>query len=557
MAEPTLEYRIRSKDESQAGIRSAADGLQNIEKQLHQVSRAASMLMGGGALGGIMLVFRRVTQAAAECEKSFIDLHPEMVNAEGSARTFGVAMDTVKARIGGAISGAISPLRQLFIDMVDPTANATQALKDYNAEFKTFMEKYSNAAIRAAEEYAQALADQKAKEIELSDAIAKRLQLTLDLTEAQKGATAAATPSPSLTPAMAAHRQVSASNEVATINANIALNNTRIEQLQKEIARNFDWIKNNPGGIPVKVKELATETISQGYRPFGYPVEPMRLPDTQSWITDLARAYREPTQNLQASITDLARAFREELIPNTQAWITDLARAYGAAKDGTKEQKRPSKFDKPESTYLDLSWLTDIAKRFTSLSMLLDWANTILTAMANTLGPVVDSVLAPFVGILVVLGNTIGLVLIPVFQALSPVIELLGWIFVAIYNFGIVPFGNAIILVANLLYNLGQVIRNIVTLNWGNLAAGTRAPDTGFLTPIDFNTLTSTGAAAITSASGATGGGASYTAARDITVNVGMIQINTDVITGEGGFRDLVLKIDKELEQCIALGLTA
>jgi hypothetical protein len=194
-----------------------------------------------------------------------------------------------------------------------------------------------------------------------------------------------------------------------------------------------------------------------------------------------------------------------------------------------------------------------------SVSALLDPIGTILQAALDVLAPILNSLLAPLVGMLTIIGQTIGKVLTPILQLLEPVLLLLSYAFVFTYNYGILPFANALIWVANLLYNIMATVWNGIAtainflLGWLGVHLQTleaRALNAGFLEAIDVNSLSAAGTSTINNSAGTS---ASYTSARPIYVNV---EINTEVITGEGGgFRQLAIKMQNEIQDVLALGL--
>ncbi len=197
--------------------------------------------------------------------------------------------------------------------------------------------------------------------------------------------------------------------------------------------------------------------------------------------------------------------------------------------------------------------------QFTSVGLLMDPLKLALGSMTDVLGVSVNTALAPLVGIVTVLGQTVGKLLLPAVQGLTPILEAVGKGFSWFYDKVIMPVGNGVwafgTALIHMLMNLGTVIWQIVTLDWANLGKGLKNTNigelykSGPLTAIGDLGAQNAGAAAIANAGGTA---ASYTQARDITVNV---VINTDVITGEGGFRELAIKLQNEIQAVLALGL--
>jgi hypothetical protein len=150
--------------------------------------------------------------------------------------------------------------------------------------------------------------------------------------------------------------------------------------------------------------------------------------------------------------------------------------------------------------------------------------------MMKVLGPIIDNLLTPMVGILNILGQTLGAVLVPVLQMLMPVIKILGDVFVWFFNKVIRPFANAMITVGNIVSNIIAGVINFIagivnaltwltgvrmaTVSYRDLSAGQIAE----ITPTD---LTTAGAETTTSGGGGSTA-AQYTEAPDIyiTVNV-------------------------------------
>lgn len=78
----------------------------------------------------------------------------------------------------------------------------------------------------------------------------------------------------------------------------------------------------------------------------------------------------------------------------------------------------------------------------------------------NVVAPTIDSLLRPIVGILAILGQTIGKILLPATIAPTPIIEFVTNGFVLLYNYAIKPFANVIWIIASLtILSLIQLMR--------------------------------------------------------------------------------------------------
>ena len=212
-----------------------------------------------------------------------------------------------------------------------------------------------------------------------------------------------------------------------------------------------------------------------------------------------------------------------------------------------------------------------------SLVAALDPLGTIIGMMAEMLTPVVDAVLRPVFDTFADIARFLASALLPVFQALAPVIEVARILFQALLPILslLTPYYEALgvaikvlatpfVVLATILTwivghltNFGIIISNIVsrplrpgtwadgTTDPGNLSANIGSAVSDLFGP---SKLPELGDHTIP---GAMDTPAQYTTGRNITVN---IEINTDVIAGPGGIRDLSLMIRDEIRSAEALG---
>ena len=202
----------------------------------------------------------------------------------------------------------------------------------------------------------------------------------------------------------------------------------------------------------------------------------------------------------------------------------------------------------------------EMVPSISSINKLLNPLQTILDGVFSVIAPVIDNLLKPLVGILRIVGVTIGRILVPVLNRLTPIIDIIGKAFVWLYNYAIRPFGNFVIWIITSINNMFAKLINGV-INLINKIPGInikwRLPTMSYeknkLTKISENDLDAYGSDAMgaTSGSDTVGAGASYTAGRSTTVNV---VVNTEVIAGDAGIRDLALMIRNEISAAEALG---
>lgn len=189
----------------------------------------------------------------------------------------------------------------------------------------------------------------------------------------------------------------------------------------------------------------------------------------------------------------------------------------------------------------------------------------------DVVAPFVNGPLQILIGWLVQMGKVIGTLLAPWLEVLSNLYQALGRVLVWLYNNVFLYIGNAIIAVikgvVTILWAFAQAVTNVVNglikiynairreskeLDYVSNPIGTNPPawDSGWLTPITLDDLVSQGIDA--GGTWNTGTSANYTTGRTINQT---ITINTDVIAGEGGIRQLALIIRDEIYAAEALGV--
>jgi hypothetical protein len=206
--------------------------------------------------------------------------------------------------------------------------------------------------------------------------------------------------------------------------------------------------------------------------------------------------------------------------------------------------------------------ISSFVQLFGSLSSVMAILNplqTILKGVFQVLGPLVNTILQPIVGMLIIVGNTIGKVLAPIISAvLVPVIQFLSVAFVYLYNYGIMPLANAMIWTFNLLYDMVAYIWNAIAdainsvLGWLGVNVGTmsiRSLNSGFLSSISVSDLSQAGANG--GNGGSSGGTASYGQAQPI---YNTFNIYTGALVGDQSFDDFCTLVGQRMIQLGMLG---
>ena len=86
----------------------------------------------------------------------------------------------------------------------------------------------------------------------------------------------------------------------------------------------------------------------------------------------------------------------------------------------------------------------------------------VMDGVMSVLGPSIDMVLDPLISMLRAVGEVIGALLIPVFQAIQPVIDMLVDKFVWLYNNALVPVGNVLILLMTVINWVSDQMRTAI-----------------------------------------------------------------------------------------------
>ena len=249
-------------------------------------------------------------------------------------------------------------------------------------------------------------------------------------------------------------------------------------------------------------------------------------------------------------------SLRDELEITVWEKIDYFSSKFGAAMDGLA-----TKFGTMGTALSGFitSGLNAITSQFVSLVKETKVFKDIIGMVNSVLSGVVQAVVIPMLSLLVPILQA----LMPAFQgltsilqALTPVFEILGFV-VKVLATPIAALGALFTWVGNIFYNVGKFISNVVNhpLRPGRWDNGMRETNLAQLTADAVEAVWETPGAGDYQNSYITetgsGGGANYTAGRTINQEV---NIYTDVISGEGGIRELALMIRDEIYSAEALG---
>lgn len=540
-----FEYSIRSKDETKAGVESAKSGLRGLEDSMQSINKVARLLMGAGAIAGIVSLFKNIAREANECEQAFAKLHPELQGAAGSLENWTKATNNFKSAAGSIISEVLAPMRSVLTEMLDGWAeNITRA-----TTLTTQIELLRNMSSPAAVALANKLADLRAQR----DAMEAQQQRWYPGIEAARSGDIGGM----LKDAWSVINR-GVSGQLLTDIFKAGKQAPEYEKLTREIQETEEALKKLQGQATTLLKDATKPATGAGASGSATALGWLLGPSTgyqaqgmSAWergnlrFEQMVNDYEVATEKITYSLERLP----QELIAEFEA--ADLM-AMANAGAGQYAGGLP-----PEATAAAaviaadpiMAAILPFIEQIQSITMLLDPWGTILKSAFDILAPMIDSILAPLAGIFVILGQTLGAVLVPILKWIMPVIQWLGEAFVWLYNNAILPIGNAFIGLFTVLGALGQLIFYIVTFQWGKIGGIKWAPATeSLLQPISVGSLGAAGTTAIAGAGATT----TYSSGRDITVNV---VVNSQVITGDGGFRELALMLNREIENAMALGV--
>ncbi len=491
----SIEYFIKSKDQSKAGIESAEKGIASLKTKVNDFAKILTgAFMGGAAIQAI----RGIVNGLGEMEKEYEKLNPEAAKMPGSLTTFNSAISNLKVNIGGAISSALSPLRAFFISLIDPLAEATAKITSFGKEIDSVLSQYGSAEYATNKKYTDALEKRKQLIQDIADIEKERASLS----SKQQAYEREAANVPGVLDqggALAwqeANKRTSEeySQTVERLNEKLRLATIALQELDKWIRGAGTAIKTKP--IEKKQYPAAldyTELFSM-FWPKGIEIKPMSDMTPALDYTELYQAFNAPNRQPEPPKDYFTPIFSD--VVDSFSSLGGIGEMLGNV----------------------FTLIYAAAEPFLFLLTLL---KPVIDAFANTIMPTINKLLSPFIGFLSIIGQTIGAIILPILAILSPLLEVVAQAFVFLYNYGILPLANACIFVFNVLYDAVAFIWNAIAsainaiLGWLGVHVKKmkyRDWNEGFLEPISLAEMTATGAAAA-AAGTTTGVGASYTGA--------------------------------------------
>lgn len=223
-------------------------------------------------------------------------------------------------------------------------------------------------------------------------------------------------------------------------------------------------------------------------------------------------------------------------------------------------------FDTVKNAGGAIGWMGNVAERVAEtgnpIIIIVELLKIVLEGLIEMLGPVLNSILAPLFGILRVIGKFLGIVLTPLLRILEPILRLLIKAFLFLYNNALVPIGNGLIFVFNLVYNaiagfingVSRLVR-IITFGAVNLGrASYRSLNEGRLEKISETELSTEGRAALKSGGASGSQNASAGASAAVAAKPTEINIHFDHSFVNGDAREIALKLREEIKEAEKMG---
>lgn len=314
-----------------------------------------------------------------------------------------------------------------------------------------------------------------------------------------------------------------------------------LQAVAKAIENNWP-VKETPP-LTGSVTQMGGYSMSGGYgKPGPLPTPPETPP--RAYGKNISLAHGMTAGEMQVPFSFAANAVQPTFTPDDKSAYNVVETIGSQFKDMWANSGLYDMFTQtlPEAFGGILGQIAPFIGSLSSVNQILNPLQTIMASMFETLAPVIDTVLAPVVGALKILGQLIGGMLTPVIQLLTPVIQFLAEIFIWLYNKVLLPAGNGFITVFNLVYNGIVAVLNGISaaVNWALGWAGVnmrtyeyKPLNAGHMKEIDYESLVQAGASTTSTGSYTGGGTGSNTSVQ--SVNITIYQTFSGTVIGDGG----------------------
>jgi hypothetical protein len=514
------EVHIKGSETVSTAAEKAAGSIHQLRNKVQEsiqpmkdlAKSARDLLAFGGLAAGAAILYRGLS----DMEKEFEKLNPQVALMPGSIKQFTGAADGLKAGIGGLISEGMRPLRTWLQDIFVEWTKNIKAAQDYRQALKDL--ETATTAMKfgpASAQIAGQIAGFKAGGQEVNPLSAQLAAAAASLARADA---ALAKILASLTPAEKA--KLAAPVIPAVIPA---------------------WAMDYPAEFAGQIASIMRDNLDSIRQ------TELEIADAREMAAvEFARIMREQTAELALPTTDLG-----------------LWRGGGGGGEVEAPSQLMAIFDQLSTA------LGPIIASLTTLDPMMMALQIVFDSMMQVLQPVIDTLIRPLIGVFVILGRTIGQILVPVLVALTPIIELMGKQFIWLYNKVIMPVGNFLWAVFT---NIGSVISWVIqkivalgttiwyivsfqwkklgTVDWGGAMAPFVNPSQGPLTAIDTTSLTDAGAGY----QAANGNGASSNTTVQHPPDIFIYQTFQGPIVGAGGSREFAMYVVDAIKDYLGTG---
>jgi hypothetical protein len=500
---PSTSVHIKGSESVSTAAKNAGGAIHNLAQQVKATVQPVRDLANSARellqFGGAAIMARQLYNALADCEAQFIKLNPQLANAKGSANELKKAWDGLKASFGGGLNQTISPARGWLSEQMNSVS-----------QFGTFMRINQYDLAKAMIDYWKIGGEKILGIFKITTQAIKSVFDTM------------------------IYSVKSAFQDAM---------NWMLDQSVAMMAKIYSWPIWQKLGMGDFAKAMTMISGSMGRFNIAGQAPVAYDPGAayQALTADINKRLNEVLSTWVASSMSAAvqtQEFMNALDGATAAtveWSSSIGgpvtqdleagnpqwRGRGSKFGASQKHPAAEKGVSPVLGGLDIlmSAFSSLTGNIASINILLDPLKVIFDAMFQTLAPMVNQILQPIIGILVILGQTIGQILMPVLLFLAPIIEAVAKGFAWFYNAVIMPIGNFIFKVftwvGNLILNFGQVIGFLVThpiWEWGGAGkAATHELDwnkiIGPLKAITYGALSAAGAGYMDQQGG---GGAGY-----------------------------------------------
>lgn len=175
---------------------------------------------------------------------------------------------------------------------------------------------------------------------------------------------------------------------------------------------------------------------------YGFPKDEIRkvIEESRDYLPEHERRRLKAEENIEAlqgkmlfaleyGLTDVADTFQQEiqrLRERMEMESSPFGRAVLAGGDAVSGTDIGQLAAGGDPVTMIVSSLVSAAMEVENFAALLNFVQTIVSSLLDVIGPAMNTVLAPIVGVLRTIGTVLGELLLPMYQTMGPVLEIMG-----------------------------------------------------------------------------------------------------------------------------------